>query len=993
MAFSLVQRSTKYQSPGLGAVTQTYSAGLANFGTGNRLLVSPFAHYSSVGSEQITSVAYNTSDAATERVERQNPVNVNNQFTIFDRLSVATGGAHDTSLTFAQAGAPDGHYPTGNTSEWSYSGTCTSAGTNVSDGNDNAPTISIAVQAGDLVIGGFVLADSANFTVTSSPAGATVEWSEGTVTSFEGGEAVSIIAASTGTLTLTWGMSVSQRWSAAIAVYRDSGSGGPTIDTQPSDAHVHVGATATFTASATASGGGTLSYQWKKNGVNVSGGSGGTSASYTTPPLTAADDQASYTWDVTETGGSNDGTTTSSAATLRVGVIHIASGTIAYSASGGTSVAPGYPAGVAAGDLLVMVLGQKPSSANGGTATTPSSPWALDGSLTGANDGNTGGYTTTLGADTGNTNIYTYSAVATGSESGTLSVTVGTNNVCWAQMLLFRAPSSATWSVAATTGKDTSAGNLSITGAADPGVAAGDYVIAGVVIPTDVTTPSQFSAEAFSQTGVGFGTVVEFSEPDSTTGNDIGGVLFGAPVSTGPSSAAPTFTATAGGTTTNVRGPGVFVRLRATTSGVTVLNGVGVGLGAVAACAVAAATQGAAGVGVAQSAAVAPCTARQSAVGVGAASAAAVGAGLTVAYGEWFGWANSVAIGTSSTVAPGVGVGVAAARATCLGAGAAVQAAPGVSVVAAATVASGSSVATSDGVAVGALCGVAIARNVEARAGVGLVVGSAIGSPIAVCSGVGVSHCSAAAVGAAMAVQGADGVAVGSAACIGAGASAQQAAGVSVHFAVGAAIARMVEQQAGVVAAAAAGVGSTQAQSIAQADGVGVTAASAIGSGGAIQQAPGIGAVGAVEISVALMLEQQTGVVASGMSGLAPGSGVALAAGPGVGVAGFAAVAVPQSVSSGQGVGVFRGATVAVGNAVSMGNGVGTGISSGYLTAIAVGRALQVVDGVAAVRLVAVSGWPSVVFVLTGPRDTISFRPETDTIHFARRGLDTMRFR
>jgi hypothetical protein len=57
--------------------------------------------------------------------------------------------------------------------------------------------------------------------------------------------------------------------------------------------------------------------------------------------------------------------------------------------------------------------------------------------------------------------------------------------------------------------------------------------------------------------------VIEELEFDSGTGNDIGGFVVHADVTAGPSSAAPTLTATAGGTTTNVRGPGVFLRVRA----------------------------------------------------------------------------------------------------------------------------------------------------------------------------------------------------------------------------------------------------------------------------------------------------------------------------------------------------------------------------------------------------------------------------------------------
>lgn len=193
--------------------------------------------------------------------------------------------------------------------------------------------------------------------------------------------------------------------------------------------------------------------------------------------------------------------------------------------------------------------------------TTPSG-WTLLGSITGGNDGNTGGYTTTLGADTGNTNLLAYAKdTVTSSESGTLTVTVGGNNVAWAAIIRLQSSDDCTWAFAVGTGKDTSAGNVSIA-TGSMAVAAGDHLIAAMVIPTDVTTPSQFSAQALSQTGTTFGTVTEIAEPDSTAGNDIGGFIVEAPVSSGSGSGAVTLTATAGGTTTNVRGPGIVLRAR-----------------------------------------------------------------------------------------------------------------------------------------------------------------------------------------------------------------------------------------------------------------------------------------------------------------------------------------------------------------------------------------------------------------------------------------------
>lgn len=237
-------------------------------------------------------------------------------------------------------------------------------------------------------------------------------------------------------------------------------------------------------------------------------------------------------------------------------VSYITNGAFAYSASAGTSIAPAYPATITAGNLLVLTIGMKPSAANGGSVTTPSG-WTPIVSLTGA-----GGYGTTVGADVGNTNIFSFYKVALGTETGTLAVTLAGNGVSWARMHNLSAAAGSTWNVAGTTGSDIAAGSVSIAHSSNPGVTAGDYIIGAMVIPTDVTTPAQFSAEALTQTGVTFSAVTEVGEADTTTGNDMGGVVYRASVTAGTATANPTFTATAGGTTTNVRGPAVFIRIR-----------------------------------------------------------------------------------------------------------------------------------------------------------------------------------------------------------------------------------------------------------------------------------------------------------------------------------------------------------------------------------------------------------------------------------------------
>jgi hypothetical protein len=82
----------------------------------------------------------------------------------------------------------------------------------------------------------------------------------------------------------------------------------PTVS-QPASVTVPLGQTATFTVSAT--GTGTLTYQWFKNGVPITGAN---SSSYTTPPTLAGDTGAVFSVSVSSSAGS----ATSGPATLTV---------------------------------------------------------------------------------------------------------------------------------------------------------------------------------------------------------------------------------------------------------------------------------------------------------------------------------------------------------------------------------------------------------------------------------------------------------------------------------------------------------------------------------------------------------------------------------------------------------------------------------------------------------------------------------------------------
>ena len=92
----------------------------------------------------------------------------------------------------------------------------------------------------------------------------------------------------------------------------------PVITTQPSNVSVTVGQTVTF--SVVASGTATLTYQWKRNGANISGA---TAASYTTLATVISDNGATFTVVVSNSAG----LATSNAANLTVNAVATTPGT------------------------------------------------------------------------------------------------------------------------------------------------------------------------------------------------------------------------------------------------------------------------------------------------------------------------------------------------------------------------------------------------------------------------------------------------------------------------------------------------------------------------------------------------------------------------------------------------------------------------------------------------------------------------------------------
>ena len=88
----------------------------------------------------------------------------------------------------------------------------------------------------------------------------------------------------------------------------------PVIVVPPASQNVVFNGTATFSVYAYAQGG-TLSYQWLRNGTPVSGA---TASTYTTPALAATDNGSSYSVVVTSTFGTQTSSVTSAAATVLV---------------------------------------------------------------------------------------------------------------------------------------------------------------------------------------------------------------------------------------------------------------------------------------------------------------------------------------------------------------------------------------------------------------------------------------------------------------------------------------------------------------------------------------------------------------------------------------------------------------------------------------------------------------------------------------------------
>lgn len=142
-----------------------------------------------------------------------------------------------------------------------------------------------------------------------------------------------------------------------------------SITTQPMAQTVNAPATATFSVVATGSN---LTYQWQKNGVNISGA---TAPSYTTPATTSSDNGATFRVIV----ASGTQTLTSQAATLSVISAPVLSITTQPKAQTVTAPAPATFSVVATGSNLTYQWQKNGVNISGATASSYTTPATVSG--------------------------------------------------------------------------------------------------------------------------------------------------------------------------------------------------------------------------------------------------------------------------------------------------------------------------------------------------------------------------------------------------------------------------------------------------------------------------------------------------------------------------------------------------------------------------------------------------------------------------------------
>lgn len=211
-------------------------------------------------------------------------------------------------------------------------------------------------------------------------------------------------------------------------------------------------------------------------------------------------------------------------------------GTITHGAG---SAVPGLPASIAAGELLVIPVGFSNSTMNDALITCSDGSWTKSISVIGT--------TGTWGDSVGPRGTLSFYKVAVGGDTMPTISNSGTTPTTTAQCYrISKVNSGYDWDLAFTGGEDTSAGTgLSVTFASDPGATTDDLILLNLVMPQDTITLS--SGQNLNWPGAGSGATTGITSGANTQGNDLRYIGQRRAITTGPSSGAPTFTATMSG--------------------------------------------------------------------------------------------------------------------------------------------------------------------------------------------------------------------------------------------------------------------------------------------------------------------------------------------------------------------------------------------------------------------------------------------------------------
>lgn len=215
-------------------------------------------------------------------------------------------------------------------------------------------------------------------------------------------------------------------------------------------------------------------------------------------------------------------------------------------ASGTTSCTPSYPASIAANDLLILV-----------TCSKYKQPTSVTGSWTLLASHNAGAGSS--GADSGQAYLSVYYKMATGSESGTITVSVSGGNCVVARIGCFDWNKTGNLELATAQGGDTTSGTAWSVTTGTLEMKPNDFIFAFSAGNSDATMTSH----GLSASGITFGSVVERIDNGTSSGDNCN--IFGADarVSSGSGTVAVTYTATASISHTNdLCGPTIIMRAR-----------------------------------------------------------------------------------------------------------------------------------------------------------------------------------------------------------------------------------------------------------------------------------------------------------------------------------------------------------------------------------------------------------------------------------------------